>query len=39
MLELHYGKFVAGSRWKLIEESGFKLGLRAGNVLLIASRQ
>jgi site-specific recombinase XerD len=32
MLEQHYGKFIAGSRRKLIEESGFKLGLKPGNV-------
>jgi integrase len=28
MLEVHYGKFIAGSRRKLIEESSFKLGLK-----------
>lgn len=28
MIELHYGKFLAAARRKLVEESGFKLGLR-----------
>lgn len=32
MLELHYGKFIASSRQKLVEESSFKLGLVKGNV-------
>jgi hypothetical protein len=27
MLEVHYGKFIAASRQKLVEESAFKLGL------------
>jgi integrase len=29
MLEVHYGKFIAASRRKLVEESAFKLGVRA----------
>lgn len=33
MLELHYGKFIAGSRRKLVEESAFKLGLKPGKVM------
>jgi integrase len=32
MLEQHYGKFIAASRRKLVEESSFKLGLRRANV-------
>jgi len=28
MLEVHYGKFIAASRRKLVDESAFKLGLR-----------
>lgn len=35
MLELHYGKFIAGSRRKLVEESSFKLGLKPGKVMTI----
>ena len=36
MLEIHYGKFIAASRRKLVEESAFKLGLERGNVEPIA---
>ena len=36
MLELHYGKFIAASRRRLIEESSFKLGLTPGNVESVA---
>ena len=32
MIEKHYGKFLAASRRQLIEQSGFKLGLKPGNV-------
>ncbi len=32
MLEVHYGKFIAASRRKLVEESAFKLGLKLGKV-------
>jgi integrase len=32
MLEQHYGKFIAASRRKLVEESSFKLGLKPGKV-------
>jgi integrase len=32
MIEKHYGKFLAASRRQLVEETGFKLGLRPGNV-------
>ena len=28
MLEVHYAKFIAASRRKLVEESAFRLGLR-----------
>jgi len=32
MLEQHYGKFIAASRRKLVEESSFKLGLPKSNI-------
>jgi hypothetical protein len=32
MIEVHYGKFIAATRRKMIEESGFKLGLKPGKV-------
>ena len=32
MIEQHYGKFIQASRAKLIEDSGFKLGLKPGKV-------
>jgi len=35
MIEQHYGKFIQASRAKLIEESGFKLGLKPGKVASI----
>lgn len=28
MLEVHYGKFIAGTKRKLVEESAFKIGLK-----------
>jgi len=39
MLEVHYGKFIAGSRRKLIEESAFKLGLKPGNVKALGAAE
>src|SRR5262249_38977594 len=38
MLETHYGKFIAASRRKLIEESAFKLGLPESNVATMRQR-
>jgi integrase len=32
MIEVHYGKFIAATRAKLVEESAFKLGLKPGKV-------
>ena len=32
MLEIHYGKFIAVARRRLVEESAFKLGLKPGKV-------
>jgi integrase len=32
MLEEHYAKFIAKSKQKLVEETGFRLGLKRGNV-------
>jgi len=39
MLELNYAKFIAASRRKLIEESGFKLGLVPSNVASLSVRR
>jgi integrase len=36
MLEQHYAKFIAASKRKLIDESGFRLGLKRGKVERIA---
>lgn len=38
MLEQHYGKFIAASRRKLVEESSFKLGLPKGKVTTMGVR-
>jgi site-specific recombinase XerD len=32
MLEVHYGKFIAASRQKLVEDSAFKLDLKPSKV-------
>jgi site-specific recombinase XerD len=32
MLEEHYGKFIAKTKQKLVEETGFRLGLKRGNI-------
>ncbi len=38
MIEVHYGKFIAASRRKLVEESAFKLGLQAEKVTQLRPR-
>lgn len=38
MLEQHYGKFIAASRRKLVEESAFKLGLEPPNIATMRKR-
>jgi integrase len=35
MIEKHYGRFLAASRRRLVEESGFKLGIEPGKVVAL----
>jgi hypothetical protein len=39
MLEQHYGKFIATSRRKLIQKTGFKLGLHPSTVAVQKERK